>query len=397
MRHDAGRTGKRRNWPKTSVPDRVTPPSVLISAGELAGGGVKTHAILLIKLLRREGAAVTVIGTDRGWEPHELTELADLGVNIHVPPRWMSVRKWLGSMYAALNIPWWSRGRFSSVYLIGTGRSHLWLSQWLGSRAPIIYHEILCDPTHRNMIGRCALASDAVVANSRRVASQFYPVVSPSIPVKVIPFLTAGESLAEPPPSSACGDRELRVVYLGRVSPHKRPDQLVREWRELTTAGPLGPARLDIFGYSEPSNFARELEQIVKESGLEREVCLHGPYSRDEVDSIICSADMVVLPSLWEGLPLVLVEAMRRGVPIVATDVGGVEELADGNSDVIVTSSDWAEFANGLQRMAVRIRRGEINSVHSIDGRKAGTATQPFRLNGYQRSLSLQHSSVYDP
>ena len=261
-----------------------------------------------------------------------------------------------------MSLPWWTRGEFSSVYLIGEGRFHLWLRHWIRSRIPVIYHEILCDPESKNVRGRCALASDAIVANSRRIAYQFQSVVGASIPVKVIPFLTASESLPAPPRLQARGDRELRVVYLGRVTPHKRPDQLVREWGGLTSVGPLGPARLDIYGYSDPPDFISDLAQVVRSRGLEQKVRLHGPYSHDEVDSIVRSADMVVLPSLWEGLPLVLVEAMQRGVPVVATDVGGIEEFAEDNADIVITPSDWGEFVKGLQTMAARLRRGDVNS-----------------------------------
>ena len=346
--------------------DRATPGRVLISAGELAGGGVKTHVVLLIKLLRRNGVGVTVIGTDRGWGAAELEELAATGARIRLPPKWLTalpnLRK-LVRLYAVTSIPFWSWGVFSSVYLAGAGRSHLWLRRWIRRQIPVIYHEIICDPKPNQLPGLCALASDLIVANSRRIASQFPPLVGSSIPVKVIPFLTPGESLPTAQTASARGSNELRVVYLGRVTPHKRPDQLIKEWRQLTNGRPLGPARLDIYGYPDPPDFLNELKQLVKRSGLEQEISLHGPYGFDQVDLIIRSADVVVLPSKWEGLPLVLVESMRRGVPIVATGVGGIEEFGDGNPDVIITQSSWTDFVNGLQEMAARLRRGDINSV----------------------------------
>jgi glycosyltransferase involved in cell wall biosynthesis len=74
-------------------------------------------------------------------------------------------------------------------------------------------------------------------------------------------------------------------------------------------------------------------------------------------------SDLVVLPSLWEGLPLVLVEAMSHGVPFVATAAGGTEELGRNNPDVCITGTAWAEFETGLVRMAGRLRSGEINPL----------------------------------
>lgn len=70
----------------------------------------------------------------------------------------------------------------------------------------------------------------------------------------------------------------------------------------------------------------------------------------------------MVLPSLWEGLPLVLVEAMLHGVPFVASAAGGTEELGDANPDVMVTTTKWEDFETGLLAMAAKIRAGEIDS-----------------------------------
>jgi glycosyltransferase involved in cell wall biosynthesis len=81
------------------------------------------------------------------------------------------------------------------------------------------------------------------------------------------------------------------------------------------------------------------------------------------LETILATADLVVLPSLWEGLPLVLVEAMSRGVPVVTTNAGGSAELGEANADVIVTGTEWDSFKIGLNEMARRLREGLIDSV----------------------------------
>jgi glycosyltransferase involved in cell wall biosynthesis len=60
------------------------------------------------------------------------------------------------------------------------------------------------------------------------------------------------------------------------------------------------------------------------------------------------SVDCVVLPSLDEGLSVALVEAMAHGVPVVATAVGGVPELLEGDAGVLVPPRDAEALADAL-------------------------------------------------
>jgi glycosyltransferase involved in cell wall biosynthesis len=347
--------------------------SIVISAGFLGPGGVKTHLILLSKMLSRTGARVTILGTSRGWTEPEIDDVQAAGVRVKTPPRWMigsAGHSRLSRAYAAAALPLWAwRARQglrppqpTCLYLIGEGSFHLWARRWFGRGTTTVYHEVLCDPEPENARGRCALASDGVVANSLAVADQFRPFVG-KIPVKAIPFLTSDRPSPPPSPRPAAGDRELRVVYIGRVIEHKRPDVLVQEWKSLTAAGPIGPARLDIYGNDAGGGLIPKLKRLASENGVENIVTLHGPYPSNHLDDILSAADVVVLPSLWEGLPLVLVEAMQRGVPIVSTNVGGSAELGRENPDVRISASDWDAFVTGFRQMAGLLRAGKIDAV----------------------------------
>jgi glycosyltransferase involved in cell wall biosynthesis len=153
------------------------------------------------------------------------------------------------------------------------------------------------------------------------------------------------------------------VVYLGRLVEQKRPDKLVRRWPELTKDGTLKQANLDVYGYDPDGKMLKDMRDFVSQSATGDRVKVHGEYRLAELPGILDQADVVVLPSLWEGLPLVLVEAMLHGVPIVATAAGGTEELGDDNPDVIITSIEWADFESGLITMAGKIRSGAIDPV----------------------------------
>lgn len=73
---------------------------------------------------------------------------------------------------------------------------------------------------------------------------------------------------------------------------------------------------------------------------------------RRDVGNVLSAADVFVLPSLWEGLPLALVLAMGAGVPAVATSVGGVPEIVDhGRTGVLVPPANSAELGGAISRL----------------------------------------------
>jgi len=329
-------------------------PNILIS-GSLAGGGVQTHVSLLCRVLRESGARVTACGTSTEWSAAALRELRDLGVRVHVPR--------FGRIQALLTWPLVLRREFDILYCIGQGRMHRWLKQRALRRDGwAVYHEILDCPRPGTVAERELRHLDAIIANSRSVGAAMQ-ARWPEKPLRVVPFLTACEPVPEPAPRPAVGSRPVRIVYLGRLASHKRPQTLMRKWPEMIRRSPLAPARLDIHGDDVSPTTLISLRREVAALGLTDDICLHGAYAHRDLPGILAQADVVVLPSEWEGLPLVLVEAMQRGVPVVATNVGGTAELGTGNPDVIITAPEWEAFESGLLTMIGRLRRGTIDAV----------------------------------
>jgi glycosyltransferase involved in cell wall biosynthesis len=99
-----------------------------------------------------------------------------------------------------------------------------------------------------------------------------------------------------------------------------------------------------------------ELEQRAEQLGLGNRIRFLGTL--DDVGPLLAAADAVVLPSLWEGLPLVLLEAMVRSRPIVATNVGGVPEAIDnGVHGVLVPPGEALALADELERFHRKTER----------------------------------------
>jgi len=93
-----------------------------------------------------------------------------------------------------------------------------------------------------------------------------------------------------------------------------------------------------------------KFREALGRSGVGRSVVLLG--ERADAADILSTFDVFVLPSLWEGLPLVLVEAAARGKPIVATDIDGVREvLRDGETGLLVPPRDPAALTDAVIRL----------------------------------------------
>jgi glycosyltransferase involved in cell wall biosynthesis len=119
----------------------------------------------------------------------------------------------------------------------------------------------------------------------------------------------------------------------------------------------------------------KALEEQTRAAGLERHVSFIG-FQRD-VARVISAFDIYVLPSLWEGLPLALLEALALGRPIVATSVGGNPEVVDhGVNGFLVPPRDAAALATALvhtcadeafRKEAARINRLRFEQQFSLE------------------------------
>jgi glycosyltransferase involved in cell wall biosynthesis len=92
------------------------------------------------------------------------------------------------------------------------------------------------------------------------------------------------------------------------------------------------------------------LERIVAGLGLEDRVLFTG--ARSDIPRLLAAADVFVLPSHTEALPTVLIEAMAAGLPVVATEVGGIPEMVDrGSSALLVPPHSPAMLADAVCRL----------------------------------------------
>lgn len=123
---------------------------------------------------------------------------------------------------------------------------------------------------------------------------------------------------------------------VGRMSPEKDHTLLVRAARPLLSEA----TQLVIVGDGSEASRVRDEAR--------GSPWIHLPGSRNDVSRLLASFDAFVLSSRSEGLPLALVEAMASGLPIVATDVGGVREVLDA-AGMVVPSRDERALAEAMR------------------------------------------------
>ncbi|MCP5080598.1 MAG: glycosyltransferase family 4 protein [Alphaproteobacteria bacterium] len=138
-----------------------------------------------------------------------------------------------------------------------------------------------------------------------------------------------------------------RLLFVGRLAAVKGVPLLLEALRQIKTDQP--EVHLTLIGDG-PERMG--LEKEAARLGLSDTVTFAGYQSQDDVAAALSSSDIFVLPSFAEGVPVVLMEAMATGLPVIATAVGGVGELVrDGESGLILPPGDVAALAAALKKL----------------------------------------------
>ena len=146
------------------------------------------------------------------------------------------------------------------------------------------------------------------------------------------------------------------VVCVGRLSPQKGQDLLLEAWPAVAARVP--DARLVLVGDGPERQklLAREVQGVM----------LTG--ARDDVPDWLAAADVVALPSRWEGMALTILEAMSRGRSVVATDVAGSREALTDGGGAVVPVEDVAALEAAL---VTRLLNPELAAEEGRAGRAA--------------------------
>ena len=161
------------------------------------------------------------------------------------------------------------------------------------------------------------------------------------VPREKVRYIPNGVDVDEFSPPSSNPPAPHRLLWVGRMSVEKGLHILIEAMREVLREFPH--AQLTLVGDGPEKS---TIEQLIKEYQLEKHVHLEGLCSHQEVSRYFKRAHVFVLPSLREGFPLVVLEALASGVPCIASNVGGLKAVVeDGVNGYLVSPSNMKELS----------------------------------------------------
>lgn len=177
------------------------------------------------------------------------------------------------------------------------------------------------------------------------------------------------------------GPSDYLVGTVACLKPQKAPEDFVAVAKLVCEAVP--EARFVLIG---DGDLRHRIESLVTEGGLQRRLHLAG-WRRD-VSTAMKAFDAFLLTSHWEGLPRVLLEARTIGMPVVATKVGGVEEV------IVQGRHGWLSEAGDVAGLSAQL-------IHAAEGRNGRSPDHPTSREALPKEFHLdemvkQYESLYD-
>jgi glycosyltransferase involved in cell wall biosynthesis len=156
---------------------------------------------------------------------------------------------------------------------------------------------------------------------------------------------------------------KINLLYAGRLSVQKRLDRLVEVMAQIDI-----PAKLTVVGDGEERE---KIEKLIADKKI-KNIELVGRKGPEELVQYCLKSDAFLLSSVFEGMPLVVMEAMATGLPIIATNVQGTRELVDGVG-ILVDEPYTENFVKAIKKVYEDKQYLKTLSNNSIEKSKSYT------------------------
>lgn len=207
----------------------------------------------------------------------------------------------------------------------------------------------------RSLIGRephlmALLArADRVLAPSRFLASIYRQHGLPEAKLMHLPYGLDPERFADMPERKAVpGEGHVDVGYIGSIARHKGVQVLLEALQHARSR----KLRIHLHGRrdSQPG-----FSEALVDGITDKRVTFHGPFAPDQLGTVLAGLDLLVVPSLWyENTPFAVLEALHAGVPVAASNLGGIAEIVvPGEGGMLFPPGD----AQALGRLLAKVAR----------------------------------------
>ena len=142
-------------------------------------------------------------------------------------------------------------------------------------------------------------------------------------------------------------DKKVRFLFVGRLEEQKGCKYLIHATRILK--GKTQDFVIIIVGDGSQRAI---LDNLTEENNLGNHVTFLGSVEDEKLRDLYCTSDVFILPSIWEGLPVTLLEAWAAKLPVIVTNVGAIRDICvDERNGLIVRPKDPASIADAMLRL----------------------------------------------
>lgn len=227
-------------------------------------------------------------------------------------------------------------GKFAGVPVIISTEHNTYVN-----RSPLC---VMVDKILARITSKIIAVSNSVLDFSSKqtfINKSMYEYIPNCVPLDMISLMSADEQAEKRLQLGLNSDAQI-VLSVGRLTEQKGFSYLFRAAQEVIQSCPN-----TVFLVVGKGELKGHFEQQIKSLGLEQSVRLLG--FRNDVFDLMQISTIFAMSSLWEGLPVTLIEAGACRLPVVATNVGGIMEVVhDGENGLIIPMKDEKALAQGL-------------------------------------------------
>jgi glycosyltransferase involved in cell wall biosynthesis len=250
-----------------------------------------------------------------------------------------------------------------------------------GSEFADFYQE--CSPARRRIVRAVLARATLVLALSeawRATLQQISPGARIEVLMNAVPL--------PPPDAMAAPSPQPTLLFFGEIARHKGVFELAQAFARV--ADELPQLRLI---YAGTGSGVEETRRLIEQFRLGSRVRFTGWLQAERKQATLAAANIFVLPSFVEGMPMALLEAMSFGLPVIATPVGGVPEILTHEHDgLLVPPGDVAALAAAVARLTndPELRQRLGRAARDTVAKRFSLDTTVERLLGIYRRFGIE-------